>query len=189
LAAGASRRMGTPKALLEWQGQTWLDRWIGLLRPHCDPVIAVLGADAELIRAGIRRAAEARIVINPAPDRGQLSSLQCALAVLPEQNTGFLFTPVDHPAVRPETVQSLISEFLRSGAMAAAPRYQGRGGHPVCCARPLAAELLAEPPGSQARIVLHRYRDQTRYLEVDDPGVVEDADDPETYRRLLGKRS
>lgn len=188
LAAGASRRMGRPKALLEYEGETWLDRWIGLLRPHCDPVIVVLGAEAEAIRSGIRRAGEARIVINPVPERGQFSSLQCALASLPEQSTGFLFTPVDHPAVRPATIEVLIREFTRSGALVAAPRFRGRGGHPVCCARRLADEMLAEPPQSQARLVLRRYRDHTCYVEVDDPGVVEDADDPESLQKLLGPR-
>lgn len=186
LAAGGSRRMGTPKALLEYQGQTWLDRWIWLLGRHCDPVLVVLGAEAERIRAGIRRAAEARFLINPAPERGQFSSLQCALAALPEQSEGFLFTPVDHPAVRPETIERLLADFLRGGALVVAPRYRGSGGHPVCCARPLAAEMLAEPPESQARAVLRRHRESTRYVEVEDRGVVEDADDQAGYDRLLG---
>lgn len=186
LAAGASRRMGTPKALLEYGGETWLDRWIGLLGGRCDPVVVVLGAEAERIRAGIRRAAEARFVTNPEPERGQLSSLQCALAALPEQIEGFLFTPVDHPAVRPQTIERLVTEFLRGGALVTAPRYRGRGGHPVCCAAPLIAEMLAEPPDSQARVVLRRHRDSTRYVDVEDPGVIEDADDPAGYERLLG---
>lgn len=178
--------MGTPKALLDYHGQTWLDRWIGLLRPHCDPVLVVLGADAQRIRAGIRRAAEAQFVINPEPQRGQFSSLQCALAALPEHISGFLFTPVDHPAVRADTIENVVAEFLRGGAQVVAPRYRGRGGHPVCCAWPLAAEMLAEPPESQARLVLRRHRESTRYVEVEDPGVVEDADDPVGYERLLG---
>jgi hypothetical protein len=48
--------------------------------------------------------------------------------------------------------------------------------------------MLAEPPESQARLVLRRYRDHTCYVEVDDLGVVEDADDPESLQKLLGPR-
>ncbi|MCS7314118.1 MAG: nucleotidyltransferase family protein [Bryobacterales bacterium] len=185
LAAGASRRMGTPKALLAYRGETWLDRWIGLLGRHCDPVLVVLGAEAESIRSGIRRLDEALFVCNPAPERGQFSSLQCALTVLPERAEGFLFAPVDHPAVRPETVAQLVADFARGGALVVAPRYRGRGGHPVCCARLLAAEMLVEPPESQARLVLRRHLHATRYVDVDDPGVAEDVDDQDSYRRLL----
>jgi len=187
LAAGASRRMGTPKALLEYAGETLLDRWIGLLAAHCRPVVVVLGPQADQIRARLRRAAQAEFVVNPAPERGQFSSLQCALSALPEQAEGFIFTPVDYPAVRADTVAELVRVFRQEQPLALAPRCQGRGGHPVCCARRLAEEMLAEPAESQARIVLRRHSPEIRYLEVDDSGILEDADDPETYAKLLGR--
>ncbi len=57
LAAGESRRMGFPKALLEFRGETFLDRLIAALSEHCSPVVAVLGARAQEIRAGVRRGA------------------------------------------------------------------------------------------------------------------------------------
>jgi len=77
LAAGASRRMGSPKALLEYQGQTFLNRLIRVLGEVCDPVIAVLGYHAEIIRA--QAIGSVQFVVNPDPDRGQLSSLQTGL--------------------------------------------------------------------------------------------------------------
>ena len=54
-------------------------------------------------------------------------------------------------------------------------------------ARELFAELLALPPDAQAREVIHRHREHTVYLDVDDPGILEDIDDPEAYRRLTGE--
>ncbi|MBC8166751.1 MAG: NTP transferase domain-containing protein, partial [Bryobacteraceae bacterium] len=54
LSGGASRRMGTPKALLEFAGETFLNRLIGLFEQHCAQVIVVLGYDAERIRAGAK---------------------------------------------------------------------------------------------------------------------------------------
>lgn len=187
LAAGASRRMGAPKALLEYAGETFLDRWIGLLAAHCSPVLVTLGSQAETIRSRLRRAAQAQFIVNPAPERGQFSSLQCALQVLPVPVEGFVFTPVDYPAVRADTVAELVRVFLEERPLVLAPRHQGRSGHPVCCARSLADEMLAEPAESQARIVLRRHAAQIRYLDVDDPGILEDADDPEAYARLLGR--
>jgi CTP:molybdopterin cytidylyltransferase MocA len=101
LAAGESRRMGSPKALLEFQGETFLDRLIGLFSRRCSPVIAVLGAQQEMVRAGLRRADVALLVENPDFRLGQLTSMQCGLRAVPAEADGVLFTLVDHPAVTP----------------------------------------------------------------------------------------
>lgn len=186
LAAGASTRMGSPKALLEFQGETFLDRLIGLLAPHCAPVIVVLGRQAEAIQAGLRRAGQARFVRNPDYQQGQLSSLQCGLRAVPPEAQGVLFTPVDYPAVGPATVQRLVEQAASlPSRLLVIPRYQGRGGHPVCCARDLIPEFLALPAASQAREVIHRHLEHTCYVEVEDPGILKDVDDPEAYRRLI----
>jgi molybdenum cofactor cytidylyltransferase len=187
LSAGASSRMGSPKALLRAPGsqESFLDRLIGILAPHCDPVIVVLGHQVETIRAGISRAAQAVLVVNDRYTLGQLSSLQCGLRAVPEEAAGVLFTPVDHPGVRPETIQRIVTAFRNQGAVLTIPRHGGERGHPVCCARELIAEFLALPPEAQARDVIHRHLDRACYVDVDDPGVVNDIDDPETYRRLV----
>jgi CTP:molybdopterin cytidylyltransferase MocA len=177
LAAGASTRMGRPKALLDAGGETFLDRLIGVLGEHCRPVIVVLGHNAEAIR--MRRIAV--VVRNEHWEDGQLSSLQRGLNAVPK-DTPVMFTLVDHPGVQPSTVAALIDEFGRTGAAAVVPRYQGKRGHPVLCSAALAEELVALPPGSQARHTVHR--PDTVYLDVDDPGVTQDIDNPEAYRRF-----
>ncbi|HXF27317.1 MAG TPA: NTP transferase domain-containing protein, partial [Bryobacteraceae bacterium] len=78
LAAGASRRMGTSKALLTVGGETFLDRLIGLLSVVCEPVIVVTGHDALQAKDGM-------FVTNPEPERGMLSSLQCGLRAVPAE--------------------------------------------------------------------------------------------------------
>ena len=89
LAAGASSRMGSPKALLEYRGETFADRLIRVLSGVCDPVIVVTGRHHKAIRAGVR--GKACFVVNPDPDRGQLSSLQRALAEVPAECGGDFF--------------------------------------------------------------------------------------------------
>ncbi len=188
LSAGDSSRMGTPKALLEFQGETFLDRLIRILSTRCSPVIVVLGRDASKIRAGLRRPAEAVFTVNENHQLGQLSSLQCGLRIVPPETSGVLFTLVDHPAVNPATVAVLADHFELSGAPLIQPRFEGRRGHPICCSREVVAEFLALPPDSQARVVVHRYADRADYLDVDDPGVLLDIDDPAAYERLLQAR-
>jgi CTP:molybdopterin cytidylyltransferase MocA len=118
--------MGTPKALLDYRGETFLDRLIRVLGAVTAPVIAVLGYHAAEIRSGVRR--QANFVVNPAPERGQLSSLQTGLAVLPPDALGFAFIPMDCPAVGEETVARLVQTFLArdSDTLLVIPRYDAR---------------------------------------------------------------
>lgn len=182
LAAGASRRMGSPKALLDYRGETFVDRLIRIFSCCCDPLIVVAGVHAELIRGRMDR--RARLVINPDPDRGQLSSLQTALAEVPRDAAGFLFTPVDCPTVREETIGTLIDTFHRSGTLFAIPRYRGQRGHPVCVRASLIAEFLALPPTAETRAVVNLHADRITYIDVNDPGVLADVDDIASYRKI-----
>ncbi len=193
LAAGASRRMGSPKALLEYRGETFLDRLVGLFAARCSPVIVTLGAGAEEILA--RTARKAVFVVNPDYERGQITSMQCGLRAMPEEAEGLLFTLVDHPAVAGATLDALLGgaaprdERRRAGLPASllrVPRYQGRRGHPIWFARELASEFLALPAGGAARDVVRRHADRTEFLDLDDPGIVADIDDPAAYRALAG---
>jgi molybdenum cofactor cytidylyltransferase len=183
LAAGASSRMGTPKALLDYRGETFLERLIRVLGGACDPVIVALGYHAEEIRAGAR--GRARFAVNPDPSRGQLSSLKTALAEVPADAEGFLFLPVDCPAAEPETVHQIIDLFhSQEKPLLVIPRFEGRRGHPVCARRELIQEFLALPAEGQAKEVVRRHSDRTLYLDTPDAGVLSDIDDPEAYRML-----
>ncbi len=98
-----------------------------------------------------------------------------------------MFTPVDCPSVLPSTVARMARRFQerRPHESLVIPRSQGRGGHPVCAARDLIPEFLALPPDAQARDVIHRHREHTVYVDVEDSGIMEDVDDPEAYQRLI----
>jgi molybdenum cofactor cytidylyltransferase len=185
LAAGESRRMGSPKALLSYRGQTFLDTLISLFAPRCSPVIVVLGADADKIRNGLssQTPCDATFVINPDYRTGQTSSMQCGLRAVPASAEGVLFTLADHPAVAASTIDALA---VPPRPLIRVPRFEGRRGHPVWFSHALIAEFLALPAHGAARDVVYSHVDQTEYLDVDDPGIVADIDDPAAYRELIG---
>ena len=116
LAAGASTRMGADKALLAWppdkkSGSTLLSMAIGAFAPFNDLVIVVAGKNA----AGLTAVVEANrgsLVVNPAPERGQFSSLQCGLSeVLKHGCNAAMITLVDKPPVKASTLERLRAEF------------------------------------------------------------------------------
>jgi molybdenum cofactor cytidylyltransferase len=180
LAAGVSRRMGTPKPLLRYRGESFLDTLIGLFQARCAPVIVVLGAAAPEVRAATVRAVA--FVENESWRSGQTGSMQCGLRAVPAEAAGVLFTLVDHPSVKLETIDAL----LRAGsALLRVPRYQGRNGHPIWFSRALIPEFLALAESGAARDVVHAHAAEIEYLDVEDPGVLADIDDPAAYRALL----
>jgi molybdenum cofactor cytidylyltransferase len=185
LAAGESRRMGSPKALLEYRGETFLGRLTRLFAARCEPVIVVLGAHADEIRAGSR--AECTFVLNPDWRTGQTSSMQCGLRAVPADAEGVLFTLVDHPAVAESTLDRLQPPLPNGcGSVLRVPRFEGRRGHPVWFSAALVPEFLAIPPTAAARDVVRAHAAETEFLDVDDPGILADIDDPEAYRMLTG---
>jgi molybdenum cofactor cytidylyltransferase len=147
-------------------------------------VIVVLGAGAERIRHETHR--PAIFVTNQAYQRGMTSSLQCGLGAVPTSADGVLFTLVDHPAVLPSTLDALLAS---PRPLVRVPRFGGKRGHPIWFSRELIAEFLAIPDGGAANAVVRRHTSETDFLDLDDPGIVADIDDPETYRNLIGARA
>lgn len=185
LAAGASSRMGSPKALLRLDGETFLDRMAATLGAACEPVIVVLGYNREEIRAGAVQADRLIFAVNPDPARGMLSSLQCGLRAVAADAAGAMFCPVDFPLIRQETTRLLAERFLSLRPPVALPEFHGRHGHPVCVAPEVIQELLGLPLTARARDAIHRHMPAAAILPVDDAGVVTDIDSREDYRRVV----
>ena len=178
--------MGRDKALLAYRGTTFLGHLISVLEPRVDPLIVVLGHHAEAIRGSLE--AGTRVVVNPDYQRGMLSSLQTGIRALPPEAEAALFTLVDHPAVAESTVDRLLAAFRDSGKGIVIPRYGDRRGHPVIAARKVLEEMLALSPDASPKDVIHAHRDETAFIDVEDPGIVRDIDRPQDYEELKGQR-
>jgi len=181
LAAGESRRMGSPKALLKYRGETFLDRLARAFATRCDPVIVVLGAGAAEIQSRAT-VPGVRFVVNDDWPTGQTSSMLRGLRDVPADAPGVLFTLVDHPAVAPATIDALLGGTGRVRI----PRFNGRRGHPIWFSRELIPEFLALPRDAAARDVIRAHYPETEWLEVADLGILADIDDPAAYDALVG---
>jgi len=194
LAGGDSTRMGTDKALLPWpnnragqvSGQTFLSAAIQVLSLFNDMVIVVAGKN-EANLTPVAYAGGAVVVRNPAPERGQFSSLQVGLQeVLNHGRDAAMVTLVDRPPPKPATLDALRSAFaeLRADQWAVVPDYGGKHGHPVLLGREMIELFLKAPATASARDIEHQNRQHILYLAVDDPAVTLNVNTPEDYAAL-----
>ncbi len=184
LAAGESRRMGRPKAFLPFRHGTFLSVLAETLGEFCAPVVAVFGhlgdTFTSLAPTGVTP------VVNPDYEAGMLTSLQTGLRALDLTCANqVLFTLVDHPAVTRETVDAL----TRSQALIAIPRFNRRRGHPVAIRSEIAREFLAEPLSAKVRNLVDRHAADIEYIDLPDPGIIDDIDDPDLYLSLLQREA
>jgi len=185
LAAGESSRMGRDKALLTFHGRTFLETIISTLQEAAvHNVAVVLGHRAEEIQKAAKLEG-VQVVINSEWRQGQTSSLQAGLRALDRPYLeAIVLALVDHPAVSVATLQALITCFRDTAAPLVIPVRELKRGHPVIISRALFPELLSLQSDEGANLVTRKYRDSTQFLEVDDPGILLDVDDEETFRRL-----
>jgi molybdenum cofactor cytidylyltransferase len=196
LAAGESTRMGRDKALLPWpppapgmeaSAQTFLSAAIRTLSQVNDMVLVVAGKNAPEL-APIVYSNGASLVRNPAPERGQFSSMQTGLQeVLNQGRDAAMITLVDRPPVAVATLQLLHDAFESAAASrkwAVVPQYQGRHGHPVLIGREMLEIFLRAAPTAIARDIEHEHQQYIEYLPVSDPFVTMNVDTPEQYAAL-----
>lgn len=183
--------MGSPKALLTLEGQTFLACVVGAFRAGgCDPTVVVTGPeedeDAALIACAAREAGAA-VATNPDRDTPQLDSVRAGLAVLPENVEGVLISPVDAPAVTADLVRSLI-DAAALGAPVVLPSFRGRRGHPVLIGRTALQELAAGDLPRGARSLIQRYEGSLVEVAAG-PEVLLDVDTPADYQALRERRT
>jgi molybdenum cofactor cytidylyltransferase len=189
-AAGASRRMGRPKLLLPFRGAPLVASVVGALRGGgVDGIVLVTAADDEELREWARQAGVATAV-NPAPERGMLSSIQEGIAALggadalARRGDVLLVSPADLPHLRPESVAELRRRMAAEKAPLAVPLYRGKRGHPLALAPALIPEILHLDPEIGLKQLRDRHEAELLEVPVDDPGVVADVDTPADYERL-----
>jgi CTP:molybdopterin cytidylyltransferase MocA len=186
LSGGASRRMGSPKALVAYQGRPFLEHLLEITaHPKIGTRRVVLGAHAGPIAKHIDLAAD-EIVINADWEKGQLSSIQAAIRSLPAGTDGLLLCLIDHPLVSGDLLNELIEQFYATRANIVLPTYEGRRGHPVIFPVALYDELLRAPLDKGARAVVWAHAADVLEVPTNEQGCVLNLNDPETLHRATG---
>ena len=177
--------MGRPKALLNIEGERFIERIVGVLkRTRASRIVVVLGHNADEMRRQMAHL-QVEIVINPDYRQGQLSSLQAAIRLIEDDAAvdGILVHLVDHPYIDGALVDVMIERFDASKKPIVVPRHRGRRGHPVIFSRALFGELLTAPLDRGAKAVVEAHAADILEIDTDEEGITLDIDTPELYRQ------
>jgi molybdenum cofactor cytidylyltransferase len=182
LAAGSSRRLGTPKQLLPYRDTTLLGATLGVARgAGFDQLIVTLGGAAQAVREALPLDG-IDVVTVADPATGCAASLRAALDRVDPRADGIVLMLGDQPGVRPATLRRMIDGG--PGADIAVCRYHDGIGHPFWLGRSMFGELRGLRGDKAVWKIVESGRRQVRELVVD--GCIPlDVDTWEDYRRLV----
>ncbi len=190
LAAGSSQRMGTPKALLEIDDQTFLERIVErLLEGGVSRVVVVTGGDhaeeiEEAVKAIIAKEVESRVALlhNRDPEEGPVSSVRVGIRSEQSRVEGVLIHPVDIPRLESDDVSAILSTAeAMPEADAVIPSVEHRRGHPLFLRIPAALKLLDVDSPATVRELLRLPDISIEYVLRENRGLLKDIDTPEDY--------
>lgn len=193
LCAGASSRLGEPKALALIGGRRVLERLAEAAR-SVDPAPLVVTGKHHAEIEPVALELGLTCLRNTAWSEGRTGGLQLAAREAPGRD--LLVSPADVPLVAPRTVRALAERWAAAGAPPegwlapahAIPGERRRFGHPILIGRGLVAAPL-EALGAGAS--LRQLREQAApllALDVDDPAILDDLDTPADLARLRARR-
>jgi molybdenum cofactor cytidylyltransferase len=184
LAAGAARRFGAPKLVQPLSGKP-IVRWSAdALAAATDDLIVVVPPDDTLLREALR-GVQARLIVNPEPERGMGTSIACGVAALPSDAEAVVVTLADEPALDRRWIDAVIARYRaeKERMSIVASVFRGTRRHPVLFSRSVFAELVRLDDDRGARAVVDRDASRLALVKLDEPGTI-DVDTPEDLARL-----
>lgn len=185
LSAGKSSRIGSPKALLTYQGDSFLQRLITVYQAaQLSPLMVVLGPWHSSIITETCDLSRCLVVTNPDQESSMMTSIQLAISSLPSDSQAAVVQPVDLPLIQAAIIESLVEAWARTKAPIVRPRYRGRFGHPILLDHAVFPLIRQAAEGESLRTILDSLSPQVAVVDVEAPEVRIEVDTPNDYTRL-----
>ena len=188
LAAGESRRMGTPKQLLSYKGDSLIRHTATMAAAsECNPTVVVIGANSDRISLELENL-PVRVTYNTQWQQGMSASIAKGIDTLLKMNINFdafVVALADQPLITATIYNRLVERYRSNRPQAIASNYSDTIGVPALFDRTLIPKLLKMKQQGGAKQLLHKYSD--RAFNLDLPEAAIDIDTPTDYQQLLGR--
>ncbi|MBD2019149.1 nucleotidyltransferase family protein [Leptolyngbya sp. FACHB-36] len=186
LAAGASTRLGKPKQLLQYQGQSFLRHTANVaIASGCQPVVVVLGAQTEQLRSEVSDL-PVTIVENPDWTTGISSSIRAGLEALHDQCPmleAAIVTLCDQPLISVQLIEQLVEQYWLTGKRIIASNYADTIGVPALFDLTLFPDLMALKGDAGAKLLIHQLIHEAVSVPFPDGAI--DIDTSQDYEQFL----
>jgi len=187
LAAGESKRMGSPKMLLPFKGRSMIENVISnVFKSKADEIIVVLGAYFDELSLLMKRL-DVSYCFNDNYMKGMLSSVQCGFKNLPQDYKAALVFQGDQPLIPPAVVDRVIDEYIRSGKGIIVPVFNSRRGHPLLVDKKYRGEIEKLLPDEGLHSLLDKFGEDLLEVETGEPGILRDFDTYDEYRKGINQ--
>lgn len=181
LAAGTSTRMGKPKAMLDWGGESLAAYQVHQLREAgADEVIVVLGYRADEIHRVLGHL-PCRVMVNPRFHGGRAGSLRIGAKAVNRDADAIIVANVDQP--RPASFYAELIAHHKAESAATLPSHDGHHGHPVIVSGRLREEMMGADDAEQGLAgVLRKHTGEVGDYEAGDLAQL-DINTPDEYEQ------
>jgi molybdenum cofactor cytidylyltransferase len=187
LAAGESKRMGSPKLLLTFRGKTMIENVIGNVKESAvDNILVVLGAYGEGL-LGLVANSCVRYCYNDNYKEGMLSSVKCGFNNLPADFDAVLVFQGDQPMITQAVINAVIDAYRSSGRGIVVPVYKKKRGHPILINHKYRYEIEKLDMREGLRSLAYQFSDDVMEVETEDPGILRDIDTCEDYKKEINQ--
>lgn len=187
LAAGESKRMGSPKMLLPYRGATIIETVIqNIASSSVEKILVVLGADRYKI---LKLISEYPVMhcYNADYKTGMLSSVKCGFSRLPDDYLAALVFPGDQPMIDAQVINIVINAWQETGKGIIIPTYRGKRGHPLLIDRKYTNEIMTLDESEGLRVLAQKNPEDVKEIETDNPLILKDIDTVEDYRNEINR--
>lgn len=186
LAAGASKRLGKPKQLLQFQNETLLKRSVKIAHDSCcHPVIVVLSANAEKLALEIEEF-NVEIVVNTESEHGMGTSIQIGTKYFSENHpdiSGVILMVCDQPFVSVDLIEKMVRSFRQTNALIVASSYRDTIGVPALFSRLIFTELMQLTADDGAKKIIYKHRENVINIPFEAGAI--DVDTEQDYLNLI----
>ena len=184
LAGGEATRMGKPKLLLPWRKTTIIGHVVDTyLKSDISELIVVVGANPDKIKRALAKK-PVFMVENPHYHEGMGTSIRRGVEAASHKTGGYLIGLGDQPFISADTIDQLITYFVKKRPGIAVCSYKGKSGHPVLFARKFFRDLRSINGDMGGRTIISEHLNEVTYIEVGSKSITLDIDTPEDYQKL-----